>query len=184
MTIGQIPLIEDKMNAGVLVLVALTKESLFQDPRIGKILAGYVKTLLFVEVAIRTSLAGQPILTMYDLEMIILTHPVFAGKKRFEDACIGKLQCHPLVKEGFGLKNLKPIPDDFPAISSSELVRKLFAPEIRAQMVGRARLSNVRSRSVKASLEKLASQYGFNQWTQLGRQQLNLLVGCWGTCEK
>lgn len=160
----------------------MTKESLFQDPRIGKILAGYVKTLLFVEVAIRTSLASQPILTMYDLEMIMLTHPVFAGKKRFEDACIGKLQFHPLVKEGFGLKNLEKIPDDFPAISSSELVRKLFAPEIR--MRGGTRLSDLRSKSVKASLARLASQYGFNQWTQLGRQQLNLLGGCWGTCAK
>ena len=150
----------------------MTKESLFQDPRIGKILAGYVKTLLFIEVAIRTSLASQPILTMYELEMIILTHPVFAGKKRFEDACIGKLQFHPLVKEGFGLKNLKKIPNDFPIISSSELVRKLFAPQIRAQMAGNKRLSNLRSNSVKASLQKLASQYGFNQWTQLGRQEL------------
>jgi len=182
LTIGQIPLIEDKMNAGVVVLLALTKESLFQDPHIGKILAGYVKTLLFVEVAIRTSLASQPILTMYDLEMIMLTHPVFAGKKRFEDACIGKLQFHPLVKEGFGLKNLEKIPDDFPAISSSELVRKLFATQIRAQIGGGKRLSDLRSRSVKASLQKLASQYGFNQWTELGRQQPNLLVGCWGTC--
>ena len=161
----------------------LTKEVLFQDPYIGKILAGYIKTLLFVEVAIRTTLASQPILTMYDLEMFILSHPVFAGKSRFQDACVGRLEFHPLVKEAFGLGNLKEMPEDFPAISTSELVRLLFAPQIAEQMRQGKRLSQKRSLSVKTALTKLASQYGLNQCCQLGRQQLILLpdkVGYFG----
>lgn len=106
---------------------------------------------------------------MFDLEMSVLCHPFFAKKKRFEDASMGKLQNHPLVKEAFGLSQLKEVPEDFPPISSSELVSKLFSPPIIAKMLGKGeRLSNKRSRSVRTSLMKLAAEYGFTHWSQLG----------------
>jgi hypothetical protein len=147
----------------------LIKEELFKDLFVGEFLAGFARILLFVEAVIRTSLASQPILTMFDLEMSVLCHPFFAKKKRFEDASMGKLQNHPLVKEAFGLSQLKEVPEDFPPISSSELVSKLFSPPIIAKMLGKGeRLSNKRSRSVRTSLMKLAAEYGFTHWSQLG----------------
>jgi hypothetical protein len=58
----------------------LIKEELFKDPFVGEFLAGFARILLFVEAVIRTSLASQPILTMFDLEMSVLCHPFFAKK--------------------------------------------------------------------------------------------------------
>lgn len=146
-----------------------TKEELFQDRFVGEILAGYSKTLLFLEAAIRASLASQPILTMHDLEMILVGHPVFGGKARFEDALAGQLQFHPLVKEAFGLEHLHKIPDDFPVISSVELMGKLFSPPILREMLCQGkRFSGKRSRSVLSSLSKLASEYSLGDWRLLG----------------
>lgn len=101
--------------------------------------------------------------------MSILCHRLFAGQRRFEDACIGKLQNHPLVKKAFGLELLKDMPEDFPTISSEEVVCKLFSPPIVLQMCSTgSRFSNGRSRSFKDSLMKLASEFGFSHWNQLG----------------
>ena len=71
--------------------------------------------------------------------MSILCHRLFAGQRRFEDACIGKLQNHPLVKKAFGLELLKDMPEDFPTISSEEVVCKLFSPPIVLQMCSTGR---------------------------------------------
>ena len=133
-------------------------------------LAGYVKTLLLVETAIRTSLASQPVLTMHDLEMSVLSHPMFRKTKRLEDVSIGKLQFHPLVQKAFGFEQLEVIPEDFPRLSSSELIVKLFSEPIVAPMLGSgSRLSMKRSRSLVDSLMKLAAEYGFSHWNQLGQ---------------
>ena len=127
--------------------------------------------LLFVEAVIRLCLASQPILTMHELEMVVLGHPLFAGNLRFEDASIGKLQYHPLVRDAFGLDQLKEMPEDFPTITSPEVVQKLFAFPIVYEMLGKGtRLSNQRSRSVRNSLIKLATENGFSHWSELGQR--------------
>ncbi|CAK9002676.1 unnamed protein product, partial [Durusdinium trenchii] len=147
----------------------ISEDQLFKDRFVGKILAGYVKTLLLVETAIRTSLASQPVLTMHDLEMSVLSHPMFRKARRLEDVSIGKLQFHPLVQKAFGLEQLEVIPKDFPQLSSSELMVKLFSEPIVAPMLGMgSRLSRKRSRSLVDSLMKLAAEYGFSHWNQLG----------------
>ena len=146
------------------------QEALLKDPHVGDILSGFVKTLVFVSSAIRLVLVSQPITTIHDLETAILTHPMFENKNRFEDACIGKLQFHPLVRHHFGLNDLPTIPASFPAVSGLELVHKLFSADVVKSFsrVG-SRLSNKRANSVYGALNQLAEAYRFDDFRKMGR---------------
>ena len=134
----------------------------------GEILAGYSKTLLLVASTIRVALASQSIVTIFDLEAAILLHPMFKNKDGFEDACIGKLHYHPLVRRYFGLDSLGEIPASFPTISGSELLRHLFSADVLQQLGGGSRLSNTRVRSVTAGLLKIAEKYQLDDVRHLG----------------
>ena len=115
------------------------------------------------------SLVSQPILTIHDLEMHILSHPMFKSNSRFEDACMGKLQFHPLVKHHFGLNDLPIIPKSFPAIGGMEILGHFFSADVLSTTQGKGtRLSGARARSAFAALSKIAEAHHFDDFRELG----------------
>ncbi|OLP79848.1 hypothetical protein AK812_SmicGene39802 [Symbiodinium microadriaticum] len=144
------------------------QEELLKDPYVGDILAGFASRLLLVASYVRASLLSQPILTIHDLEMHILSHPMFKGKRSFEEARLGKLQFHPLVKHHFGLNDLPSIPQSFPAIGGMEILQYFFSADVLSTLVHGTRLSGARARSAFGALSKIADAYHFDNFRELG----------------
>ena len=150
------------------------QEELLKDPYVGDILAGFASRLLLVASYVRASLLSQPILTIHDLEMHILSHPMFKGKRSFEEARLGKLQFHPLVKHHFGLNDLPSIPQSFPAIGGMEILQYFFSADVLSTLVHGTRLSGARARSAFGALSKIADAYHFDNFRELGLHRLCL----------
>ncbi|CAJ1374477.1 unnamed protein product [Effrenium voratum] len=151
-------------------LRGISEVELLRSADIGPILAGYVKTLVFIETVIRVTLASHPVVTLHELEQYILQHRMFAGKSRFEDALVGKLQFHPLVQDAFGLTHLGSLEGllEFPRISSADVIRSLFSAPVLSCFAASKRFSDLRARSMTASLAQLAASNGFSDFRQMG----------------
>ncbi|CAE8732678.1 unnamed protein product, partial [Polarella glacialis] len=145
----------------------MTETELLLDLDVGPLLGGVAKMLLLVDATLMVCISTQVMLTLYDLERAILEHEVFKGKRRFEEACLGKLQFHPEVARRFQLDKLPGgIPKSFPEISSVEIAEELFSEPLLTS-VG-SRYSDIRARSFENSLRSLAKARGLEDFRMLG----------------